>query len=105
MEYLLVLISVTSLILNVLIYKKILHTDWVVSNVSEPVELEVLYFEPEENVVPVEEPLPPITVPMVEEVYQGWRNQKNVPLGPVVKTPELSPKPISGPLQRPDGFV
>lgn len=106
MEYLLALTSVASLILNVLMYKKILHTDTVVSTVSEPMPSEVLYFEPEERICEeVEEALPPITIPMVEEVYQGWRNQKNVPLGPVVKSPELLPKPISGPLQRPDGFV
>jgi len=68
-----------------------------------PVELaetEERVAEPEDTV------LPPAPVPVFQEVYQGWRNQRDIPWNDIpAPTPAPSNPPTSGPLERPGGFV
>lgn len=105
MIYLIGAVSIISLFLNVLIYRKILASDALITFQ----ELTVETIEPEENEAEVDnKPLPPIeepiTVPMVQEAYQGWRNQSNVSWTSSPPSPSIQPK-TRGPLERPDGFV
>src|SRR5688572_3257075 len=104
MIYLVGAISVISLILNVLIYLKVRDSQSpVIFNITnvEPPELEV---EPEPTVEAHDPPL--VTVPMVQDVYQGWKNQAGIPWVEPVKPPaSIKQAPNQAPLARPDGFV
>lgn len=106
MEYIIGAISLTSLLLNFLVYKKIKASE----ALTAYQELSVEYIEPEIREAEVEEVLPPVeqhvTIQQVEDVYNGWRNQKGISWsGPTsAPLPPLPPK-VRGPLERPDGFV
>lgn len=93
-------ITLVSLALNILIYNKVRNPQ-IVEIVVERLKEDGLE-EPEV----LSEPEPQITVPMVQEVYQGWRNQTNIPLyeGEVKPLPPIK-QDDRGPLQRPQGFV
>ena len=101
-------ISLISLVINVLIYRRIIAT-YPLGSVDElePAhhccEAVIGYLEsPKEE--KAHEPIPePKTNP---ESYQAWTNRKGIPMIP----PTTPPKPIvktpdRGPLARPDGFV
>lgn len=102
MEYLLGVISLISLVFNYFIYRRITAT-YMVGTVEELCCCKVEQIESE----PVEAHEPPlVTVPMVQDVYGAWKNQKEIPWVPPVKTPEpINKPPNRGPLARPDGFI
>jgi len=108
MVYLLGVISTISLVLNILIYKRITAT-YVVPSVEEFDLAPVIYCcckvdEQPEQEQPVEahDPQPVVS----QDVYGAWRNQKEIPWIPPTKAPEPIVKaPNRPPLARPDGFV
>lgn len=109
MEYVIGAISLVSMILNYMIYRRI-TTTYVLGSVSrnfgfEPV-LEACCCK---NINPIEsEPEeaydPPVAVS--QEAYSAWKNQKEIPWIPPTKAPEPIVKPPNrGPMARPDGFI
>lgn len=110
MIYIVGAVSVISLILNYLIYKRITATYPL--GLLETVELDIVVerLQPEEMELESQEEAhdpPPVTIPMVKEVYQGWRNQTGIPAIPAVAPPApiTTQSPNRPPLARPDGFV
>lgn len=106
MDYAIIVISILSLVLNVLMYRRITAT-YPVPTVDEigPFESLPLVTEIEKEAEKVSEE-PPVTVKKVEEVYQGWRNQRDIPwTNPSVPSAPVKQQTVKGPLQRPDGFV
>lgn len=106
MVYLLEVISLISLVLNYMIYKKVTAT-YMVGTLEELTAPAIFcccskaeHLEPEPE--PQEKAAP---VPMVQDVYQAWTNQKDIPWVPPTPTPEPV-KPLNrGPLERPGGFI
>lgn len=113
MNYLIGLISLVSLTVNYLIYRRITAT-CVLGSVEtfdlEPVhdccKAIIEHFE-SKNEVKVEAPLPTqVPLPSNSDVHSAWKNQKDIPWVPPVKVPEpIIQTPNRGPLARPDGFV
>lgn len=97
-------VSVISLALNILIYRKIADA---VKPVYFDISIQPLPVEEEPEAETEAHDLQPVTVPMVQEVYQGWRNQNSIPWVEPVKPPApIIRQPANqGPLARPDGFV
>lgn len=105
MIYLIGAISLVSLALNILIYKRVTATYPV--GVLEEFETEKIELEPELE-EPVEEvPEAPVKSVEGQSNYQGWVNKTNIPLFESVSPPPPSIKePVNrAPLARPDGFV
>lgn len=108
MVYLFEVISLISLVLNYMIYKRV-NTNYMIGTLEEltsPVFYcccsKVEHLEPlsEKN---GEENSPPAA--KVQDAYQAWTNQKEIPWVPPTSTPEPV-KPLNhGPLARPDGFI
>lgn len=97
-------ISVISLVLNILIYRKIADAvKPVYFDISiQPIEQEVVVEQPEEAHDPQ-----PVVSTKAQEAYQGWQNKQGVPW---FETQAPASTPIkqaanNGPLARPDGFV
>lgn len=112
MDYIAGAISLVGLVLNYLIYKRILATCIIGSAEElEPTTSHCCCEVITELLNPVldqdEAHDPPlVTIPMVEEVYSAWKNQKEIPWVPPIKTPEpINKPPNRGPLARPDGFI
>lgn len=115
MEYFIGAVSVISLVINTLMYRRIIAT-YPVGTVEEfdlaPVQQ---YADPvcqcigckveertEPEQVEVHDPPPA----MAQGVYSAWKNQTEIPWVPPTKTPEPIVKtPDREPLARPDGFV
>lgn len=107
MVYLIVVISLISLVLNYRVYKKVTAT-YMVGTLEEftvPTYLcscsNVEHFEPEEP----EQEEKSIVTPMVQNDYQAWTNKKDIPWVPPTSIPEPVKPSIRGPLERPPGFV
>jgi hypothetical protein len=109
MEFVIGAISLASLTLNYLIYRRITAT-YVIGSVEE-FELATAHFCQCETVVehpqpeqePVQDPEPP---KQSVEAYQAWTNRQGIPWVPPVKPPEpIKKAPNRGPLARPDGFI
>jgi hypothetical protein len=110
MVYLLGVLSTVSIVLNVLIYKRITASLSIGS--VEEFDLVTAEFVPghcccckadeQPEIESVEAPQP--VVP--QDVYGAWKNEKDIPWVPPIKTPEpLIQTPNRAPLARPDGFV
>lgn len=104
MEYIFGAISIISLAISAWTYRKL-------QDAVKPVYIDVTVepiIEPEEPEVVAEiEPAQPVKPAVVQEVYQGWRNQKGIPAYEPISPPPApvaQPK-VRGPLERPDGFV
>lgn len=104
MVYLIGVISLISLTLNYMIYKRV-NTTYLVGTLEEITapaiycccKVEHLESEPQEKAAPE---------PMVQDVYQAWTNRKEIPWVPPTPAPEpVINTPNRGPLARPDGFV
>jgi hypothetical protein len=109
MEFVIGAISLVSLALNLLIYRRI-TASYPVGSVEE-VELEPVIYcccKVDEQKDP--EPEPEIKSNSAQAVdpnaYVAWKNQREIPWSPPVKPPEpVIRTPNRGPLARPDGFV
>lgn len=112
MVYLIGTISIISLVLNILIYKRT-FASYPLGSVEEfdLVTAELVQGhcccckvdeQPESEQDEAHDPQPVLS----QDVYGAWRNQKEIPWVPLTKTPEPIVKPPNrGPLARPDGFV
>lgn len=110
MEYFLGAISLVSLVLNYLVYRRV-TASYVVGTLEElePAEyccckevIKLLESLPSED--EAHDP-PPVTVAMVQGVYSAWSNQKEIPWVPPTAPPEPINKAPNKPLERPDGFI
>jgi F420-dependent methylenetetrahydromethanopterin dehydrogenase len=108
MEYFIGVVSVISLILNALMYRRI-TTTYVVGSVEE-FEASSAHWCQCEATKPVESEVhvtvnPPKSEPKPAQSNSAWENRTGIPVGPERK-PEPALKPITrGPLERPDGFI
>lgn len=100
-------ISLASLVLNFLIYR---HVSRYLA--IEPVELTIerIWDEPLPEAQQAVEPEStnvetPITTTMVKDVYQGWVNKTDIPMGPSRPAPPPIKREQPSPLARPEGFV
>lgn len=109
MDYIVGAISLASLVLNYVLYRRV-TARYPIGYVEElqftPIscccksDVELLELKGE-----APNP-PPVTAPMVQEVYSGWKNEKGIPWVYPTKTPDpIINTPNRGPLARPDGFV
>lgn len=104
MLYLMLLISIISLVLNFKMYQRITATP-VVSSVEDFDFTPVINYCCKAEDVPIE-PEVPSQVTMVQADHLPWKNQTNIPWNGPMKPPEPAIIPIErGPLERPPGFV
>lgn len=100
-QHIIGLLIVSSLIFNILIYRQLLH--------KEPVQII-------ERLIPIilddssqdsaQDQGSEAVTPVAEIGSQAWVNRTNIPLNEKVYAPATSkPAPVSGPLERPGGFV
>lgn len=112
MIYLIGVLTLVSLTLNGLMYRRITAT----YPLGDVKELEpttshdccdsiIRYLEGFAVAEEAHDP-PPAPTPVPSDTYSAWKNQTNIPWVPPTKLPEPIVKaPDRGPLARPDGFI